>query len=255
MLNHRGPDGQGIYLDEKVGLAHARLSIIDLEGGTQPIHNENKTVWTVFNGEIFNYIELRKDLIARGHHFYTQTDTEVIVHLYEEYGEDFVSKLNGQFAIAIWDIKQQKLILLRDRVGIVPLFYTSQNGQLLFASEVKAILAALPSGPSINPAALEQLMTFWAPVSPGTMFNNILELSPGDMLVAHKGNISTHRYWDWCFPLQNDFRSGSEAQLRDELLDLLIDATKIRLRADVVRKSFRASVNRPASRAVFPRSR
>jgi asparagine synthase (glutamine-hydrolysing) len=233
ILNHRGPDGQGLYIDKKVGLAHARLSIIDLEGGAQPIHNENKTVWTVFNGEIFNYIELRKNLIARGHHFYTQTDTEVIVHLYEEYGEDFVSQLNGQFAIAIWDIKLQKLILVRDRVGIVPLFYTAQNGQLLFASEVKAILVALPNAPSINPAALDQLMTFWAPVSPGSMFKDILEISPGHMLIACHGQISTRRYWDWNFPLQNEFRSGSESQLRDELLHLLIDATQIRLRADV----------------------
>ena len=233
MLSHRGPDGQGIYIDDKVGLAHARLSIIDLEGGAQPIYNENKTVWTVFNGEIFNYIELRKNLIACGHHFYTQTDTEVIVHLYEEYGEDFVSQLNGQFAIAIWDINQKKLILVRDRVGIVPLFYTFQNGQLLFASEVKAILAALPNTPSINPAALEQLMTFWAPVSPGTVFKNIFEVSPGYMLIASHGDISTHSYWDWSFPLQNDFKRASESQLREELLHLLIDATQIRLRSDV----------------------
>lgn len=232
-LNHRGPDGQGIYFDDKIGLAHARLSIIDLEGGAQPIHNEDKTVWTVFNGEIFNYVELRQELIDRGHYFYTHTDTEVIVHLYEEYGEDFVSKLNGQFAIAVWDITCEKLILVRDRAGILPLFYTCQNDHLLFGSEVKAILAALHDAPSINPAALDQLMTFWAPVSPGTMFKGIFELSPGHILVAHHGNISTHRYWDWRFPLQNEFRSGSESQLREELLHLLIDATQIRLRADV----------------------
>ena len=233
MISHRGPDGEGIYIDEKVGLAHARLSIIDVEGGAQPIYNENQSVWTVFNGEIFNYIELRKDLIARGHLFYTHTDTEVIVHLYEEYGEDFVSRLNGQFAIAIWDITCQKLILVRDRVGIVPLFYTAENGQFLFASEVKAILAALPGAPSMDPAALDQLMTFWAPVSPGTMFKNILELSPGHILIAQHGHLLTHKYWDWSFPAQNEFRQGAESQLRDELLDLLIDATQIRLRADV----------------------
>ena len=232
-LNHRGPDGQGVYVDDKIGLAHSRLSIIDLEGGAQPIHNEDKTVWTVFNGEIFNYIELRKELIARGHCFNTQTDTEVIVHLYEEYGEDFVSKLNGQFAIAVWDITREKLILVRDRVGILPLFYTAQNKQLLFASEVKAILAALPNAPAINPAALDQLMTFWAPVSPGTMFKDIFELSPGHILIVHQGKISTNRYWDWHFPQHNDFRTGAESQLREELLHLLIDATQIRLRADV----------------------
>ncbi|MCW8996714.1 MAG: asparagine synthase (glutamine-hydrolyzing) [Psychromonas sp.] len=233
MLHHRGPDDQGIYIDEKVGLAHARLSIIDLAGGGQPIYNENKTVWTVFNGEIFNYIELREKLVARGHYFYTQTDTEVIVHLYEEYGEDFVSQLNGQFAIAIWDIKLQKLLLVRDRVGILPLFYTVQDGQLLFASEVKAILAALANPPSLNPAALDQLMTFWAPVSPNTMFDNIFEVSPGQMLTVRNGNILTHSYWDWEFPQHNQFRSGSEEQLCEELLQLLIDATQIRLRADV----------------------
>ncbi|MGB5446211.1 MAG: asparagine synthase (glutamine-hydrolyzing), partial [Psychromonas sp.] len=211
----------------------ARLSIIDLEGGAQPIYNEDKTVLTVFNGEIFNYIELRNSLISRGHFFYTQTDTEVIVHLYEEYGENFVAQLNGQFAIAIWDIKLQKLILIRDRVGILPLFYTTHNGDLLFASEVKAILAAHPATPALNPASLDQLMTFWAPVSPATMFQDILELSPGKMLIACNGKISTHHYWDWHFPQPNEFRSGSESQLRDEMLALLIDATQIRLRADV----------------------
>ena len=233
MITHRGPDGQSIFLDNKVGLAHARLSIIDLEGGAQPIYNEDKSVFTVFNGEIFNYIELRQRLIALGHSFYTQTDTEVIVHLYEEYGEDFVTYLNGQFAIAIWDTKLQKLLLIRDRVGIVPLFYTQDNDKLLFASEIKALLAGLASTPAINPASLEQLMTFWAPVSPGTMFKDIFEISPGHMLVACCGEVTIRRYWDWQFPKHDEFRTDSEEQLRGELLELLIDATQIRLRADV----------------------
>src|SRR5512135_165157 len=142
MLDHRGPDGTGYYIQETVGLAHARLSIIDLEGGAQPIHNENRSVWVVFNGEIFNYIELRQELLGRGHSFYTRSDTEVIVHLYEEYGEAFAAHLNGQFAIAIWDQHTRKLLLVRDRAGILPLFYAPQKDRLLFASEAKAILAA-----------------------------------------------------------------------------------------------------------------
>ena len=233
MLSYRGPDGKGFYVDEKVSLGHARLSIIDLKGGIQPIHNENKTVWTVFNGEIFNYIELREKLVALGHYFYTQTDTEVIVHLYEEYGENFVSELNGQFAIAIWDIKFQKFILIRDRVGIAPLFYTFYRGQLIFASEIKALLVALPDKPLINPLALDQLMTFWCPVSPNTMFKDILELSPGQILTIFQGKVSIRNYWDWNFPLQNNFRIESESQMQGELLELLINAIQIRLRADV----------------------
>src|SRR5207253_8093691 len=122
--HHRGPDGVGFYRDRDVGLAHARLSIIDLEGGQQPIHNEDKSVWVVFNGEIFNYLELRATLEAQGHRFYTHSDTEVIVHLYEQYDTDFVRHLNGQFAIALWDTRRQRLILARDRTGIRPLFYT-----------------------------------------------------------------------------------------------------------------------------------
>ena len=138
-IQHRGPDGYGYYSDADIGLAHARLSIIDIEGGKQPIHNEDETIWVIFNGEIFNFIELREDLQKKGHHFYTKTDTEVIVHLYEEYGSSFVSHLNGQFAIALWDKKSKTLILTRDRIGITPLFFTQESGQLIFASEIKAI--------------------------------------------------------------------------------------------------------------------
>lgn len=232
-LGHRGPDAQGFYQDDKVGLAHARLSIIDIEGGKQPIHNEDRTVWVVFNGEIFNYIELRKGLVGLGHSFYTRTDTEVIVHLYEEYGEDFVHRLNGQFAIALWDLRTEKLMLVRDRVGIVPLFYTQVHGRLLFASEVKAILAALPQAPSLNIDALDQLMTFWAPVSPETIFNGVYEVSPGHMLIAHGGQIETRRYWDWSFPQRREDYMGQDTQVYERFLELLIDATQIRLRSDV----------------------
>ena len=233
MLEHRGPDGRGTYLDEHVGLAHTRLSIIDLEGGAQPIHNEDESIWIVFNGEIFNYLELKAELVKEGHRFYTATDTEVIVHLYEKYGKDFVDHLNGQFAIALWDKKSAVFILVRDRVGILPLFYTICKHQLFFGSEVKAILSVLPTAPSLNAAALDQLMTFWSPVSPHTIFQDIYEVSPGEMLTVKGGEIEKRRYWDWKFPQDGDHLSGTEDQLGEQLHEILIDATQIRLRSDV----------------------
>lgn len=233
MLAHRGPDDRGIYLDEHVGLAHTRLSIIDLTGGVQPIHNEDETIWIIFNGEIFNYVELKADLIKSGHTFYTATDTEVIVHLYEKYGNDFVHHLNGQFAIALWDIRRKKLILVRDRAGILPLFYTVHENHLIFGSEIKAILPLLSGTPSLNPAALDQVMTFWSPVTPNTIFKDIFEVSPGEMLIVKEGRIRKRLYWDWQFPQANEYLSADEEQLQEQLRALLIDATQIRLRSDV----------------------
>ena len=234
MLQHRGPDGYGYYRDDRAGLAHARLSIIDLTSGDQPIHNETQSIYTIFNGEIFNYIELRQQLEQQGHHFYTHSDTEVIVHLYEEYGDDFVQHLNGQFAIAIWDKPRQRLLLIRDRIGIVPLFYTLQDGKLFFASEVKAILKALKQSPSLNITALDQLMTFWSPVSPNTVFNGVFEISPGTMLIAEHGQTRIQRYWEWQYAdKDNVIADANISELAEQLHDLLIDATRIRLRADV----------------------
>lgn len=233
-LHHRGPDGRGFFLRDKIGLAHTRLSIIDLEGGAQPIHNEDQSVWVVFNGEIFNYVELRLSLKKAGHQFYTHTDTEVIVHLYEEYGEDFVSHLNGQFAIALWDERRQKLFLIRDRVGIVPLFFAERAGRLIFASEVKALLPVFGEAPRLNAVALDQLMTFWSARSPNTMFEGVFELSPGTMMVADASGLQIKTYWDWEFPETADqYHQGSEEQLVGELHQLLVDATQIRLRSDV----------------------
>lgn len=233
MLHHRGPDGTGYYVQERVGLGHTRLSIIDLEGGQQPIHNEDGTVWVVFNGEIFNYLELRADLIARGHRFYTHSDTEVIVHLYEEYGPDFVRELNGQFAIALWDRAAETLLLVRDRPGILPLYYAEDGGRLLFASEVKALLPVLGRRPTLNLDALDQLMTFWSPVAPETVFAGVKILGPGEMLRVREGRVAVTRYWDWTFPERRDYRAGTTADLAAELHDLMVDATRIRLRSDV----------------------
>ncbi len=233
-LHHRGPDGQGYQIDEKIGLGHARLSIIDIEGGQQPVHNEEKTVWVVFNGEIFNYIELTSQLKKAGHRFYTHSDTEVIVHLYEQYGDEFVTHLNGQFAIALWDSKQKRLLLIRDRPGIHPLFYAVDDNRLFFGSEVKAILRGLGKAPSLNHLALEELMTFWSPVSNNTVFKGVESLEPGHMLVIeNNGKILKKPYWEWSYPEDQQYRQGSEKDLIDELKSLLIDATQIRLRSDV----------------------
>lgn len=233
MLDHRGPDDTGIYLDEMVGLGHSRLSIIDLEHGKQPIHNETGSVQVVFNGEIFNYPELRKELIKSGHQFYTQTDTEVIVHLYEEYGDRFPEFLNGQFAIALWDRTVKCLYLVRDRTGIVPLFYTTIDNRLYFGSEIKAILAGTQQVPSLDPAALDQVMTFWSAAGEKTVFKNILSVMPGQFLKIDQKGIIKHRYWEWEYPPHGDYCTSSAEEIQEAVSELLIDATQIRLRSDV----------------------
>ena len=160
-LQHRGPDESGVYLDDWIGLGSTRLSILDLSGGTQPIHNEDKTLWIVFNGEIFNYVELKEELRNKGHHFYTTTDTEVILHLFEEKGPQCLNDLNGQFAFAMWNSKERKLFLARDRVGIHPLYYTIQKDRMVFASEIKSIFSAGDISREIDPIAVDQIFTFW----------------------------------------------------------------------------------------------
>jgi len=233
MLDHRGPDDTGVYLDDTVALGHARLSIIDLEHGKQPIHNETGNVQIVFNGEIFNYPELRKELIKSGHQFYTRTDTEVIVHLYEEYGDRFPEYLNGQFAIALWDKTEKYLYLVRDRTGIVPLFYTTINGRLYFGSEIKAILAGTQHQPSLDLTALDQVMTFWSTVGEKTVFQDILSVVPGQFLKINQNGISKKRYWEWSYPPSGEYCTSSAEDIRGTVTELLIDATQIRLRADV----------------------
>jgi len=231
-LRHRGPDGYGYYADDVLGMAHARLSIIDLEGGWQPIHNEDKTVWVVFNGEIFNYIELRQELEASGHRFYTRSDTEVIVHLYEQYGDEFVHHLNGQFGIGLWDTAKKRLVLARDRTGIRPVFYTTSHGRLLFASEIKALFALADVPRRLNERALGEIFTYWSPLAPATAFDGIEALPPGHLLIAQDGRVRVRRYWDWSFPESaTDSRSG--ASYAEELRELLIDAVRLQLRADV----------------------
>jgi asparagine synthase (glutamine-hydrolysing) len=203
-LSHRGPDGFGYRLEAPAGLAHSRLAIIDLAGGDQPIRNEDGTVWVVFNGEIFNYLELRESLEARGHRFYTHSDTEVIVHLYEHYGEDFVQHLNGQFAIALWDAPRKRLVLARDRAGIRPLYYARRAGTFWFASEMKALFAADSSLAVMNPMGLAQTLTYWAPLDPDTIYRDVYSVPPGHVLVVTEhGESRLAQYWSWDFPARD----------------------------------------------------
>jgi asparagine synthase (glutamine-hydrolysing) len=237
MIRHRGPDQYGIYIDDWIGLGSARLSIIDLSSGQQPIPNEDRTLWIVFNGEIFNYIELRPDLERHGHHFTTNSDTEVILHLYEDYGPDCLKYLNGQFALAIWDTRGQTLFLARDRVGIRPLFYTMVEDRFVFGSEIKAIFAD-PSIPRIiDPVAVDQVFTFWSMLSPRSFFKDIFEIPAGHYLIVNQGKIRIQKYWQLNFPVagfdDRQLRYRSEKDYLAEFQELLVDATQIRLRADV----------------------
>jgi asparagine synthase (glutamine-hydrolysing) len=230
MLRHRGPDGQATIFDDPVGLGHARLSIIDIAGGAQPICNEDGTVWLIQNGEIYNYIELREELLEHGHRFTTKSDSEVILHLYEEDGLDCLKRLNGQWALAIWDRKRQKLSLARDRMGVRPLYYAVANGNLLFSSEIKALLCHPAVPRRIDWEGLDQIFTYWCTLGARTMFEGVFELPPGSWLICEDGRHDVRRYWSLNF--QPTDRKSSE-EYSEELLRLLTDAIQIRLRSDV----------------------
>src|SRR3989344_2398086 len=229
-LAHRGPDQSGVYTDRHVSLGHQRLSIIDLsDAGKQPIHNEDKTLWLVYNGEIYNFRHLKHDLEMKGHRFFSHTDSEVIVHAYEEYGEQCVQKLNGMFAFAIWDVKQKKLFLARDRLGIKPLYYTFSKGRILFASEIKALFKHDEIPRRVNPAALHDYLTFRCNTSEETLFQGIYKLLPGHFLIWHEGRLQKTRYWRITMNPQRE----SEAYYKKELISLLEDSVQKRLMSDV----------------------
>lgn len=232
LLRHRGPDEFGIFLGNGIGLGSARLRIIDLSTGQQPIGNEDGTLWIVFNGEIFNYVELRPDLEARGHRFTTDSDTEVLLHLYEEFGPECLAKVNGQFAFAIWDTRAQSLFLARDRMGIRPLFYTIADGALVFGSEIKALLASGRVRAELDSISLDQVFSYWSTLSPRTAFRDVLELPPAHWLTVRNGHIRTQRYWTLPFGAEEHGRRSTDEYV-EELRTLLIDAARIRLRADV----------------------
>lgn len=232
-MRHRGPDEYGLYVSEHVGLGHARLSIIDPEGGSQPMTNEDGSLWIVFNGEIYNHVELRPGLEGKGHRFSTRCDTEVILHLYEEYGPRCLDHMNGQFAFAIWDASKRRVFMARDRFGIRPLYYTTRGNRLLFASEVKSLLAAPEVDLAIDPLGLDQAFTFWSPLAPRTAFKDIHQLPAGHCLTATPEDIRTERYWNIEFPAEGEAGGESEEFYVEGLREELIQATRLRMRADV----------------------
>jgi asparagine synthase (glutamine-hydrolysing) len=233
-LEHRGPDQKGIYLDKFIGLGHSRLSIIDLTSGGQPIHNEDETIWIVLNGEVYNFPELRTRLELKGHRFYTNTDTEVILHLYEEKGADCVAELNGQFAFGIWDAHKETLFLARDQFGICPLYYAEHDGLFLFASEIKSLIASkLIPPPALNGRALDQVFTFWTTLPGGTAFDHIYELKPGHAFSINARGRRLHEYWDIPYCPPGSYSQSAPREIGEQIMELLTDATRIRLRADV----------------------
>ena len=233
IADHRGPDEAGVYIDNRVGLGHARLSIIDLARGQQPLPNEDRTLWVTFNGEIFNYVELRKELEAAGHCFRTDSDTETIVHAYEQYGHECVNRFNGQFAFALWNARTQELFLARDRLGIRPLFYCVREGQFIFGSEIKSIAAHPAVALEIDPLAIDDVFSLWTTITPRTAFKGILEIPPGHYLVARNGDLEVKRYWQLDFPSADAKSTESEEFFAEELRERLIESTRLRLRADV----------------------
>ncbi|MFO1300383.1 MAG: asparagine synthase (glutamine-hydrolyzing) [Burkholderiaceae bacterium] len=232
-IRHRGPDASGLHVenDGTVGLAHARLSIIDLACGGQPMAGRGGELQIVFNGEIFNYLELRAELLRKGHRFVTESDTEVILRMYEEHGDDCVRHFNGDWAFAIWDARRRRLFLSRDRVGVRPLFYARTASHFVFASEVKALLRHPGVTPAIDLEALDQVFTFWCPLAPKTMFEGVHELPPGHCMAVEDGRVRSWQYWQVAFP--TSFAPIDEEEASARLLELLADATRVRLRSDV----------------------
>ncbi len=231
-IKHRGPDGEGTFADDIVGMGFNRLSFIDLKDGMQPHFNEDRTIVSVCNGEVFNFKELRDELMAKGHIFRTKNDVETIVHLYEEYGEAFVEKINGQFAVCLYDSNKERIYLVRDHVGICPLFYTYVGDKLVFASEIKAILEYPGVERKLNMKAVDQLMNYPGVVSPNTYFKDIYSLEPGHMLIIdHEKDVKNIEFWDLSFPEEEEDK-GEEYYV-EHLRELLKRAISRRLIADV----------------------
>ncbi|MDD5425334.1 MAG: asparagine synthase (glutamine-hydrolyzing) [candidate division Zixibacteria bacterium] len=232
IIRHRGPDEFGAFFDHKCALGQARLSIIDLSTGSQPLANEDHTVWVTFNGEIYNYVELRPVLEKMGHRFRTHSDTEVIVHAYEQWGADCMKQFNGQFSFVIYDRKKEYLLAARDRLGVRPLFYTTHQGRFYFASEIKALFCDETIPRTIDYRGLDEIFTWWTTAPPRTAFENICELEAGRYLEIKNGRLHTNRYWQMVFPETFD-RRRSLASWAEELHTLMVDSVRLRLRADV----------------------
>ena len=231
LITHRGPDDSGYYIKENVGFGFRRLSIIDLHTGHQPLSNEDGTIWIVFNGEIYNHVSLREELIAKGHQFKTGSDTETIVHLYEEYGSDCVKYLRGMFAFAIWDEKNKKLYCARDRFGIKPFFYFLDHEKFVFGSEIKCVLSQTKSSSTLSISMLDQYLTYGYSSEEGTIYQNIQKLRPGHILeIEHGGKVKINRYWDIHYT--PDY-SKTEEEWCELLDDKLSESVKAHLMSDV----------------------
>src|SRR5438128_6944225 len=230
-IRHRGPDDEGYFVSGQVGLGFRRLSIIDLAGGHQPMSDAEETVWIIFNGEIYNYKELRAELQGKGHQFRTNSDTEVIIHGYKQWGTDVFNHLNGMFGLAIWDVPNQRLLVARDAMGIKLIYYKIDNGKLTFGSEIRAVLAAQDSKPEVDPVALKLFLQFRYTPSPLTIFQGVRKLAPGMMLVVEKGKCREERWYNFTpspFPEPKE-----ETEAAHELLDLYKDAVRRHLLSDV----------------------
>ncbi|MBI2221884.1 MAG: asparagine synthase (glutamine-hydrolyzing) [Acidobacteria bacterium] len=231
VLTHRGPDDAGTYVDERAGLAHRRLSIVDLASGHQPLSNEEATIWIVFNGEIYNHREIRSRLEAAGHRYRTTSDTETIVHAYEQWGDDCVHHFRGMFAFAIWDAPRRRLLLARDRLGVKPLYWCRVGDRLLFASEIKAILESGLVRAEANEPVLAEVITTRYTSDEQTLFRGIFRLLPGHLLVYGDGRVQARQYWD--VPTGAPARSRSFDDLAATFRELLEESVRLRLMSDV----------------------
>ncbi|MGC4155020.1 MAG: asparagine synthase (glutamine-hydrolyzing) [Propionicimonas sp.] len=227
-LHHRGPDGSGYLRDHRAVLGHTRLSLIDFAGGAQPIGNEDGSLWVTFNGEIFNYVEIGEELRERGHVFATRSDTEVIVHAFEEWGADCFNRFNGQWAIGLWDRRSSRLILARDRMGVRPLYYHLSPGRIAFASEVKALFADPVVPRELDPAGLDQVLTYWSAVAPRTPFAGISQLPPGHIGYFDDSGFRSEPYWRIDFPPRGEEPGQDLDENAERLRDLVIQATRLR---------------------------
>jgi asparagine synthase (glutamine-hydrolysing) len=233
-LAHRGPDGCGMFRDAGAALGHTRLAIIDVAGGAQPLSNEDSSIWITFNGEIFNYLELAEELVGLGHRMRTRSDTEVIVHAYEQWGSGCFARFNGQWALALWDRRARRLVLSRDRLGVRPLYYAWRGRTLLFASEVKSIFADPQVPRGFDPAGLAETFTFWCPVAPRTPFEGVSNLPPGHAAVLEQGRFEISPYWSLDFPDAGREGCQNLSENAARLREALVQAARLRfVRSDV----------------------
>jgi asparagine synthase (glutamine-hydrolysing) len=233
ILTHRGPDEAGLYTDVCAALGHRRLSIVDLSTGQQPLANEDRTIWVVFNGEIYNHADIRRELMAAGHHYRTKSDTETIVHAYEQWGEECVHRFRGMFAFALWDAPQRRLVLVRDRLGIKPLYWTLRDGTLAFGSEIKALFESGLVTPEPHEALVPEVLSTRYTSGSDTLFSGVHKLLPGHLLVFERGTIQTRQYWDVPARDASSQPAVPDAQVVDRFRELLSESVRLRLMSDV----------------------